>query len=204
MHNQFTILCQPSTLYAAWNIVKAKGAVGGVDGVSAKEFEQQKNNLIPKLADELIHGQWKPYPYLQISIPKKNNSAEERRLGMAAMCDKIVQQAIKMLIEPRLERQFRGNSYAYRPGKGATKAIRRVVAECAKKYQYVLRLDVDDFFDNIVLTDIQYRNMCNRLSPLVVGKDDQVNIYPICSECYARIHYIPLQRPKESTMVVVV
>lgn len=54
------------------------------------------------------------------------------------------------------------------------------------------------------LTDIQYRNMCDRLTSLVVGKDDQVNIYPICSECYARIKYIPLQRPKESTTVVVV
>ena len=54
------------------------------------------------------------------------------------------------------------------------------------------------------LTDIQYRNMCSRLAPNVVGKDDQVNIYPICSECYARIHYIPLLRPKDPTTVVVV
>lgn len=145
----FNTLCQLPTLFAAWNVVKAKGAAGGVDGVTIADFEKRKKTQIPKLADELKVGKWKPLPYLQIEVPKKKNAEEIRRLAMVAVCDKIVQQAIKMLIEPRLERQFLGNSYAYRPGKGATKAIRRVVAECAKKYLYVLRLDIDDFFDNI-------------------------------------------------------
>lgn len=145
----FNTLCQPATLFTAWNTVKAKGAAGGVDGVTVEVFEKQKKTQIPKLVEELKAGRWKPLPYLQIEVPKKKNTEEMRKLGMTAICDKIVQQAIKMLIEPRLERQFLGNSYAYRPGKGATKAIRRVVAECAKKYLYVLRLDIDDFFDNI-------------------------------------------------------
>jgi len=154
----FNTLCQPATLFTAWNTVKAKGAAGGVDGMTVEEFEKQKKTRIPKLAEEVKSGSWKPLPYLQIEVPKKKNTEEMRKLGMTAICDKIVQQAIKMLIEPRLEKQFKGNSYAFRPGKGATKAIRRVVAECAaKKYQYVLRLDIDDFFDNIDRTILQQR-----------------------------------------------
>lgn len=154
----FNTLCLPPTLFAAWNVVKAKGAAGGVDGVTLAEFEKRKKTQIPKLADELKTGTWKPLPYLQIEVPKKKNPEEMRRLAMVAVCDKIVQQAIKMLIEPRLERQFLGNSYAYRPGKGAVKAIRRVVAESvAKKYLYVLRFDIDDFFDNIEHEILQHR-----------------------------------------------
>ena len=69
---------------------------------------------------------------------------------MTAIRDKIVQLAIKTIIEPRYDRIFVGNSYGYRPGKGATKAIRRVLQECKnKKYNYVLRLDIDNFFDTI-------------------------------------------------------
>ena len=166
MQNQFANLCQPATLFAAWNVVKAKGAAGGVDGVTLSAFEKQKQVQIPKLASELKAGTWKPLPYLQIEVPKKNADGEMRRLAMVAVCDKIVQQAIKMLIEPRLERQFRGNSYAYRPGKGAAKAIRRVVAECAKKYQYVLKLDIDNFFDNI-----DYDILRNRLTAAGVDTD---------------------------------
>lgn len=71
-------------------------------------------------------------------------------MGMTAIRDKIVQLAIKTIIEPRYDRIFVGNSYGYRPGKGATKAIRRVLQECKnKKYKYVLRLDIDNFFDSI-------------------------------------------------------
>ena len=75
---------------------------------------------------------------------------EKRKLGMITIRDKIVQQGIRAIIEPRYDRIFIGNSYGYRPGKGATKAIRRVLSECKnKKYKYVLRLDIDNFFDTI-------------------------------------------------------
>lgn len=64
---------------------------------------------------------------MRIEIPKKTN--EKRRLGLLTVRDKIVQQGIRMLIEPRCERLFLNNSYGYRPGKGAVKAIRRALSE---------------------------------------------------------------------------
>ena len=103
MAKQIDILCSEKTLYDAWNVVKAKGAAGGIDGVTIQEFEKEKRKEIPKLNEELKAGTWKPYPYLEIEIPKSKNSTEKRRLGMTAIRDKIVQQAIRAIIEPRYD-----------------------------------------------------------------------------------------------------
>ncbi len=158
MSSQLHALCQIPRLYLAWNAVKGKGAAGGIDRITILDFEKEKRGQIQKLADELKVGSWKPQPYLEIEVAKTKNPDEMRKLGMISVRDKIVQQAIKSLIEPRYERIFLGNSYGYRPGKGATKAIKRVLAECRKsQYNFVLRLDIDNFFDSIDHNILQKR-----------------------------------------------
>lgn len=150
MPAQLNMLYQIPRLHLAWGIVKAKGSAGGIDGVSILEFEKEKRKEILMLSEELKAGTWKPQPYMEIEVPKTKNPDEIRKLGMTAIRDKIVQHAIKSVIEPRYEKIFLGNSYGYRPGKGATKTIRRVLAECHRpQYKYVLRLDIDNFFDTI-------------------------------------------------------
>lgn len=152
------MLCQEGTLYTAWSLIRSKGAAGGIDGVGIEAFHKARHSEIPRLAKELRQGTWKPQPYMEIEVAKAKHPDEMRRLGMTAMRDKVVQQAIKQLIEPRLERQFRSCSYGYRPGKGAVKAIRRVLAECRKQQaKWILRLDIDNFFDTIDHTILQQR-----------------------------------------------
>ena len=158
MAKQIDILCSDNTLYNAWNIVKAKGSAGGIDGITIQEFEKEKRKQIPMLIEELKSGTWKPYPYLEIEIPKSKDPAEKRKLGMIAIRDKIVQQAIRSIIEPRYDQIFVGNSYGYRPGKSAN----------------------------------------------IVRREDWVNIYPLCTECYARIDYIPPIKKKEPVKIAVV
>lgn len=158
MPSQFNTLCQEATLYDAWNTVKSKGSAGGVDGMSIEEFNKDKINQIKQLKDELQKGEWRPQPYLQITIPKTKDPSEKRVLGMAVVRDKIVQQAIRKIVEPRFEKLFLPNSYAYRPGKGALKTIKYIVRHCGnKEYQYALRLDVDNFFDEIDHSILQQR-----------------------------------------------
>ena len=158
MVTQFNILCQEATLYDAWNTVKSKGSAGGVDGVTIEEFNKDKKNQIRQLKEELQKGEWKPQPYLQIAIPKTKDPNEKRILGMATVRDKIVQQAIRKIIEPRFEKLFLTNSFAYRPGKGALKTIKYIVKQCGnKEYLYALRLDVDNFFDEIDHNILQQR-----------------------------------------------
>ena len=143
MPKQIDILCSETALYNAWSIVKEKGAAGGIDGMTIQEFDKEKRKQIPLLVEELKGGTWKPYPYLEIEIAKNKKTDEKRKLGMTAIRDKIVQTAIRAIIEPRYDRIFVGNSYGYRPGKGATKAIRRVLAECKNKRILSLEMDKD-------------------------------------------------------------
>ena len=158
MPTQFNTLCQEATLYDAWSTVRSKGSAGGVDGVTIDEFNKDKISQIKQLREELQKGEWKPQPYLQITIPKTKDPNEKRILGMAAVRDKIVQQAIRKIIEPRFEKLFLPNSFAYRPGKGALKTIKYIVKQCGnKEYHYALRLDVDNFFDEIDYDILQQR-----------------------------------------------
>lgn len=150
MSAQFNALCQIPRLYLAWSMVKSKGSVGGIDGISIDEFEKNKRKYIQQLSAELKDGTWKPQPYLETEAAKSKNPNEIRKLCMMTIRDKIVQYAIKSIIEPRYEKIFYANNYGYRPGRGATKAICRIVHECKNKnIKYVLRLDIDNFFDSI-------------------------------------------------------
>jgi group II intron reverse transcriptase/maturase/CRISPR-associated endonuclease Cas1 len=143
-----TKLCQESTLLEAWKTVKIKNSAGGIDGTTITQYEQNLEQNLRELAAQLRTGKWVPQPYLGVKIPKKEH--EERQLGMLSVGDKVVQCAIKTLVEPRFEEAFVSNSYAYRPAKGHTRAIRRTLHECMqKKNQVVLRLDIDDFFDTM-------------------------------------------------------
>ena len=169
MPAQFNALCQIPRLHLAWNTVKAKGSSGGIDGITIIEFEKEKRKEILKLSEELRKGIWKPQPYMEIEVAKTKNPDEVRRLGMTAIRDKIVQHAIKTVIEPRYEKIFLGCSYGYRPGKGATKAIKRVLQECSnKKIKFVLRLDIDNFFDTIDHEILQKRLIATGTEPELV------------------------------------
>ena len=102
MPKQLEILCTEVSLYNAWNIVKEKGAAGGIDGITIQLFEKEKHKQIPLLAN------------------------------------------------------------------------------------------------------IQYSSMCKKLSKIVVRREDWVNIYPLCSECFARIEYIPPVKKKEPVKIAVI
>ena len=124
-------LCKVETLFESWKSVRNKHSNGGIDGVSIASFEEKIHEHLSSLSDELKKGVWIPEPYLSVEIPK--NKKEVRKLGLLSIKDKIVQHAIKSLVEPIFENNFVENSYAYRPNKGHTKAIRRTFEESQKK-----------------------------------------------------------------------
>lgn len=166
----FRRLCSSELLLQAWKSVKAKGSVGGIDGISLLEFEHDLYQNLQRLADDLKNRRWKPLPYKHIEVPKKDG--DKRRLGMLSLRDKIVQQAIKILIEPRCERMFLGCSYGYRPGRSALRAVRRLIAEGNRKgITTAMRLDIDDFFDCI-----DHEILASRLSALLVDEDELLRL----------------------------
>jgi group II intron reverse transcriptase/maturase/CRISPR-associated endonuclease Cas1 len=153
----FTQLCKRQTLVDAWKIVKTKNTSGGIDGISVSDYEADINQHITDILNELKEHKWKPQPYLTVQIPK--NKQEKRKLGLLSVKDKIIQCAIKALIEPSIEKALLGNSYAYRPQRGHTRAIRRAQYECSYKTRnWVLRLDIDNYFDSI-----NHESLCKML-----------------------------------------
>ena len=90
MAKQIDILCSEITLYNAWNIVKEKGAAGGIDGVTIMEFEKDKRKQISKLVDELANKTWKPYPYLEIEIAKDKSPEEKRKFGCCGLTGRSI------------------------------------------------------------------------------------------------------------------
>lgn len=148
MRSYFQSLTTLHALQNAWRTVRAKNAAGGIDGFTLSHFEKHLNDNLMELRDELISKTWNPEPYLKVEIAK--NETEKRKLGLLCIKDKIVQQAIKMAIEPPLEKIFLNVSYGYRPDKGPERAIRRVMHDLKKqKNGYIAKLDIDNFFDNV-------------------------------------------------------
>lgn len=126
-NNLYNSVISYDSLQHAWKQVLGKDASGGIDNVSLESFGRNVSNNLEILQRSLIDGSWIPQPYLDVKIPKSNN--EERSIGLLSVNDKIVQTSIKIAIEPILERTFSRSSYAYRPGKGHLKCIRRALHE---------------------------------------------------------------------------
>lgn len=166
MQTLFVKLCKIEHLYSAWNIIKAKNAGGGIDKITILDFDNNLSVNLKQLQNELQGKNWIPEPYFRIEI--KKNESEKRKLGLLTIKDKIVQQAIRILIEPRLERLFLNNSYGYRQSKGHLKAIKRSISEFSvRKNLWVAQLDIDDFFDTV-----NHQILFKRLKPIV--NDDEV------------------------------
>lgn len=169
----FERLCSVEHLRTAWEDVKAKKAGGGIDGVTVSTFEIRLSGNLNAIRAELITGNWMPHPYLRIEIPKKKT--EKRQLGMLTIKDKVVQQAIRLLLEPRCEKLFLPCSYGYRASRGAVPAVKQV-ERLSKKYSsgYAVFIDVDDFFNNVDLQILEARVKA------VMPDDEIVRLIMLC------------------------
>lgn len=150
MHVSVTLnqLAQLDLLQLAWKEVHAKGSSGGIDGQSVKAFAMEADTQLQVLSTELLNQSYLPYPYQVVKIPK--GAGEWRTLGLPAVRDKVVQQGLKLLLEPILEPLFLNVSYGYRPGKSTLKAVRRVQHMIRnEKRRWLTRCDIHNFFDTI-------------------------------------------------------
>jgi group II intron reverse transcriptase/maturase len=159
MGELFTQICTDETLFDAWRRVERKGSRGGIDQVTIATFAQRLNANLEQLVDDLRSGQYVPEPFEKIGIPKLDKPGELRPLQMPTVRDKVAQEAVRSVIAPILEKTFVDCSYAYRPGKGPQKAIRRVEHYLAAKNTWVALADIDRFFDSmdqaITLQEVQ-------------------------------------------------
>ena len=148
-------------IYFAWISVQQKGSAGGIDNISIEDFRSNEKKYCTEIVEKLKDKKYLPEAYLKIQISK--NKTEKRTLGLATLFDKIVQTAIKNHIEKRIDASFLNNSYAYREGRGARKAINKVRHYIHnQKYTWLAKCDIDDFFDNI-----DHKRLKKQLKPFV-------------------------------------
>jgi RNA-directed DNA polymerase len=107
---------RPQTLERAWHCVRSNRGAAGVDGQSIERFEDHAERSLGELQACLADGTYRPHPVKRVEIPKADGKT--RPLGIPVVKDRIVQTALKMVIEPIFEVQFRPGSYGFRPGRG--------------------------------------------------------------------------------------
>jgi RNA-directed DNA polymerase len=138
---------RPATLEAAWQRVARNKGAAGVDGQSVERFAYQSERYLLELHTELKAETYRPSPVKRVEIPKADGKT--RPLGIPAVRDRIVQAALKMVIEPIFEVQFREGSYGFRPGRGCKDALREVDRLLKEGYTHVVDADLKGYFDTI-------------------------------------------------------
>ena len=120
----------------------------GVDRVTWAEYGQGLEVRLRDLQDRLHRGSYHPQPVRRVFIPKLDG--KERPLGIPSLEDKLVQQAVRAILEPIYEREFLGFSYGFRPGKSAHDALDALAASMMQgRVNWVLDADIRSFFDTI-------------------------------------------------------
>ena len=136
-----------STLEAAWRQVKANRGAAGIDRQSVEGFAAHEARYLSELALELQQGTYRCDAVRRVEIPKAGG--QTRPLGIPTVKDRIVQTALKRVIEPIFERQFLPVSYGFRPGRGCKDALRQVQAHLEQGYTHVVDADLKGYFDSI-------------------------------------------------------
>lgn len=140
-------LVRPATLEAAWRKVARNKGASGVDGQSIERFAAGAERYLRELHDELKTDRYRPQPVRRVEIPKPDGRT--RPLGIPTVKDRVVQQALKMVMEPIFEVQFRPGSYGFRPGRSCQDALREVDRLIKEGFHYVVDADLKSYFDSI-------------------------------------------------------
>jgi group II intron reverse transcriptase/maturase len=170
MNGMYSYVCQETTLLQAWSKVKQNKGAGGVDGQTIASFERQLGKHIRELSRTLTNKTYRPLPVRRVFIPKANGKL--RPLGIPAVRDRVVQQAVRMVIEPSIDRTMSDDSYGFRPHKSAGQAIAAIKAHLAEGYTHVVDADINDFFGTI-----NQQTLMNKVRAAVSDRDITALIY---------------------------
>ena len=149
----------PRTLACAWERVRRNRGAAGLDRISVTVFERNAQQYLAELHEQLKSAQYQVQGVRRTYIEKAGGG--QRPLGIPTVKDRVVQTALKLVLEPIFEREFRAESYGFRPGRSAKDALRRVDELLKAGYHYVVDADLQSYFDTIPH---------DRLQALVEGK----------------------------------
>lgn len=161
----------PATLELAWTKVQANKGAAGVDGQSVQRFAAKADEYLSELTTALRDESYRPQAVKRVEIPK--GDGRMRPLGIPTVKDRIVQQAVRLVIEPIFEVGFGDGSYGFRPGRGCHDALREVDRLLKAGYTHVVDADLQSYFDTIphehLMARIEERISDGRVLDLIRG-----------------------------------
>ena len=205
-------VCKMETLRTAFERAKENDGAPGIDGVTFEAIEEQGvESFLEQIRDELTQRTYKPMRVRKREIPK-DGGKKVRILSIPTIRDRVVQGALKLILEPIFEADFQSGSYGYRPKKTAHEAINRVAQAIVQRKTRVIDIDLRSYFDG-VRHDVLLAKVAKRI------KDDDVMhllkivlkatgtkgvpqggvISPVLSNLYLNEVDRMLERAKEST-----
>ena len=141
--------CKMETLREAYQMAKANDGAPGVDGVTFAAIEESGPEMfLRQIRDELVTHTYRPMPARKKEIPK-DGGKKVRVLSIPAIRDRVVQGALKLILEPIFEADFQPGSYGYRPKRTAHQAVNRVAQAIVEEKTRIIDIDLRAYFDNV-------------------------------------------------------
>ncbi len=144
----FVHVCKAETLLEAYRIAKRNGGAPGIDGQSFDDIESAGlAAFLAELREDLLTGRYEPQANRKVDIPKDNGKV--RTLQIPCIRDRIVQGALKLILEAIFEADFCPNSYGFRPKRSPHRALAEVRRSVLRRMSTVIDVDLTRYFDNI-------------------------------------------------------
>ncbi len=142
-------VCKRETLQEAYGMAKSNDGAPGIDGVTFAAIEESGvESFLKQIQDELVNHTYQPMPVRKKEIPK-DGGTKVRVLSIPAIRDRVVQGALKLILEPIFEADFQPGSYGYRPKRTAREAVLRVDKAIVQGKTRVIDLDLRAYFDSV-------------------------------------------------------
>ena len=142
-------ICKMETLREAYQMAKANDGAPGIDGVTFAAIEESGPEMfLRQIRDELVTHTYRPMPARKKEIPK-DGGKKVRVLSIPAIRDRVVQGALKLILEPIFEADFQPGSYGYRPKRTAHQAVNRVAQAMVEEKTRIIDIDLRASFDNV-------------------------------------------------------
>jgi RNA-directed DNA polymerase len=141
-------VCKMETLREAYRMARSNNGAPGIDGVTFEAIEESGTEIfLRQIKDELDTHVYRPMRARKKEIPK--DGGKVRVLSIPAICDRVVQGALKLILEPIFEADFQSGSYGYRPKRTAHQAVNRVAQAIVEEKIRIIDIDLRAYFDNV-------------------------------------------------------
>src|SRR5918996_187777 len=140
-------VCERENLKEALRQVKGNKGSAGVDGMTVGQLPDYLKQHWSAIREQLLNGTYEPQPVRRVEIPKPDGGV--RKLGIPTVKDRVVQMAVKLVIEPLFEADFVPCSFGFRPEKTPRMALSVIAEKTQAGYTHVVDVDLKSYFDTI-------------------------------------------------------